>query len=89
MTIKVREIKPEDFDDFIASIEEKARYPSAFTAFARHIGDAVYADFDGHHVVLTVDYGSGSAERIYLDSQAVSNLENFILYLRALKGINI
>lgn len=32
-----------------------------------YLGDSVYAHFDGYHVVLTTDNGTGPSNTIYLD----------------------
>jgi hypothetical protein len=32
-----------------------------------HLGDAVFADHDGYHIVLTTEDGTRTTNRIYLD----------------------
>jgi hypothetical protein len=33
----------------------------------RYIGDGVYADFDGYHIVLATDRAEGGQHKIYLE----------------------
>lgn len=40
----------------------------------QYLGDAVYADFDGYQVVLTVSDGVYATDRIYLDPEVMKTL---------------
>jgi len=51
-----------------------------------YLGDGVYADFDGYHVVLTTENGMHTTNRICLDDEVVEALE---LYLGRLRGAKI
>ncbi len=42
-----------------------------------YLGDAVYADFDGHHIVLTVEDGERAYERISLDPDVYAALVRY------------
>jgi hypothetical protein len=44
----------------------------------KYIGDAVYAEFDGYHVVLTTENGEFASNTIYLDSHVRYALFQFI-----------
>jgi hypothetical protein len=33
----------------------------------QYIGDSVYADFDGYHIVLTTENGLGASNTVYLE----------------------
>lgn len=39
------------------------------TKYKAYLGDAVYADYDGYHIVLTAENGQRVIERICLDDQ--------------------
>jgi hypothetical protein len=44
-----------------------------------YLGDSVYAEWDGEHVVLTVENGTDwISETIYLNTQVISALADFI-----------
>lgn len=42
-----------------------------------YLGDSVYAESDGFHIILYTDNGFGPENRIYLDDQVLENLELF------------
>lgn len=42
-----------------------------------YLGDSVYADHDGFHIVLTTDNGMGPSNTIYLDPQVLEALVSF------------
>lgn len=42
-----------------------------------YIGDGVYADFDGYHIVLTTEGGGNMSNRIYLDPQVLQGLDAY------------
>lgn len=46
-----------------------------------YLGDGVYADFDGFHIVLTANDGD-SDNTIYLDETVMSGLLRYIDYLK-------
>jgi hypothetical protein len=43
-----------------------------------YLGDAVYADFDGHHVVLTTENGLETTNTIYLVPDVLVALQQFL-----------
>jgi hypothetical protein len=43
-----------------------------------YLGDSVYADFDGYHIILTTENGMEAGNRIFLEGQVVNALERFI-----------
>ncbi len=49
-----------------------------------YLGDAVYASWDGVHIVLTVENGKRVVERICLDADAWTNLIRYHAKLEAL-----
>jgi hypothetical protein len=44
------------------------------TTFKAYLGDAVYASWDGEHIVLTVENGYYVTERVCLDASVWTNL---------------
>jgi hypothetical protein len=51
----------------------------------RYIGDGVYADFDGYHVVLTTERENG-VHLIYLDPDVVRELARYVADVRLTLG---
>jgi len=47
-----------------------------------YLGDGVYADDDGFHVVLTTEDGIGVSNRIYLDPVVLQNLLRYAEHFR-------
>jgi hypothetical protein len=47
-----------------------------------YLGDAVYADYDGFHVVLTTSDGVEDTNRIYLDPGVLDALSRYVERLR-------
>lgn len=50
-----------------------------------YLGDGVYAEFDGHMVILTVPAGAsnnGREQKIYMEPGTLNELENFIKEIR-------
>lgn len=45
-----------------------------------YLGDGVYAEFDGYHVVLTTENAISATNTIYLDDVV---LKQFLLYLES------
>lgn len=43
-----------------------------------YLGDAVYVEHDGYHIILTVENGIEVTSRIYIDAEVLENLENYI-----------
>lgn len=52
------------------------------TSQKTYLGDGVYADHDGEHIVLTVDYGLGATETIYLTPDVYGQLVKFANAIR-------
>lgn len=44
----------------------------------QYLGDAVYATFDGYHVVLATNDGLRDTNKIYLDPAVVAALQNYL-----------
>lgn len=44
----------------------------------QYIGDSVYADYDGYHVILTTNNGMGDTNTIYLDESTYHNLRRYV-----------
>jgi hypothetical protein len=50
----------------------------------QYLGDAVYADFDGYHIVLTTGNGVGGfTNRIYLEPAVLAALNRYVDALTA------
>jgi hypothetical protein len=49
----------------------------------QYLGDSVYADWDGYHVVLTTENGMEVSNTICLDVSVLREFHNYILWLRA------
>ena len=47
-----------------------------------YLVDAVYAEFDGYHIILTTSDGVSVTNRIYLDPDVVCLLERYIQTIR-------
>ena len=43
-----------------------------------YLGDAVYADWDGMLLTLTVEYGEGPAETVHLEGNVIINLLKYL-----------
>jgi hypothetical protein len=48
-----------------------------------YLGDAVYAEYDGHGLVLTTENGIATTNRIYLEPEVCQAFSNYIQSLRA------
>jgi len=57
--------------------------PRARTKYADYLGDAVCADFDGYHIVLTTEDGITITNRICLEPSVVASLERYVERLKA------
>ena len=44
----------------------------------RYLGDAVYVDYDGYHIVLTTEDGISETNRICLEQEVYANLISFV-----------
>ena len=51
----------------------------------QYIGDGVYVDFDGLHIVLTTENGIATTNTVYLCPETLSELEAYIDRLRKQK----
>jgi hypothetical protein len=49
--------------------------------YKQYLGDAVYADFDGYHVVLTTEDGIRATNRICLDPDVLKALDRYVAEL--------
>jgi len=54
--------------------------------FKIYLGDSVYADFDGYHIILTTDNGFGATNTIALDPDVYNALINYKTRLIELFG---
>jgi len=54
--------------------------------FKDYLGDSVYADFDGFHVVLTTENGYGPSNTIALEPNVLKALD---IYLKRLKEARV
>lgn len=52
------------------------------TAAKTYLGDAVYADWNGYHVVLTANPG-GDEQTIYLEPEVLEGLARYVAALSA------
>lgn len=48
----------------------------------RYIGDSVYADFDGYHIVLTTENGHGPSNTIALEPEVVRALNGYVKHVQ-------
>ena len=51
----------------------------------QYIGDGVYVDFDGLHIVVTTENGIATTNTVYLCPETLSELETYIDRLRKQK----
>ena len=49
----------------------------------QYLGDAVYADWDGYHVILTTSDGVYESNRILLEDTVMEQLTNYYERLKA------
>ena len=54
----------------------------------RYLGDSVYANFDGYHVVLTTENGlpDDPSNQIALEPQVLDALNNYAEYIKEFYG---
>lgn len=45
--------------------------------YRKYIGDGVYADFDGFHIVLTTEDGIKATNRIVLEPEVFNSLNSY------------
>lgn len=48
----------------------------------KYLGDGVYADYDGFHIVLTTEDGINITNTIYLDLQVLDALQKFTILIK-------
>lgn len=48
-----------------------------------YLGDGVYVDFDGYHIVLTTEDGVSATNTIFMDGAVITQLEAYIAKLKA------
>ena len=48
----------------------------------QYLGDSVYADFDGYHIILTTENGYGPSNTIALDPAVIQALNQYVAKLR-------
>jgi hypothetical protein len=51
-------------------------------SFRSYLGDAVYADYDGYHLVLTTEDGISTTNRICLEPSVYEALTHYVIRLR-------
>jgi hypothetical protein len=44
---------------------------------SEYLGDSVYADFDGYHVILYLNNGDGAHSQIFLEPQVLFALDRY------------
>ena len=54
-------------------------------ALKQYLGDSVYADFDGYHVVLTTENGGFPTNKIMLEPDLLINLNRYCEWLKEKK----
>ena len=60
-------------------VEEEGVLPEPSEApFKEYLGDAVYVDYDGYHVVLTTENGYRSTNTIYLEDRVFESLRHYM-----------
>ena len=47
----------------------------------KYLGDSVYAEFDGYHIILTTDNGYGASNTIALEPSLIKALNKYQQYL--------
>lgn len=50
----------------------------------QYLGDGLYADFDGFHIVLTAENGISATDTVYLDAEVYDALVGYVTRLRVL-----
>ena len=63
--------------EFAAEAPESTNNMNATNGFKQYLGDSVYADFNGHQIVLTTENGLGASNTIYLEPEVYHNLIEF------------
>ena len=44
----------------------------------RYLGDGLYVDFDGYHIVLTTENGISTTNKVCLDSAVMAAFLNYV-----------
>ena len=47
-----------------------------------YLGDAVYVDFDGWHIVLTTEDGISTTNEIFLEPEVIVALQQYLVELK-------
>ena len=48
----------------------------------QYLGDSVYIDNDGYHIILTTENGYGPSNTIFLEPHLVPKIQEYINYIR-------
>lgn len=60
---------------------EKGKSMQKSTPNKTYLGDAVYADFNGHQVILTTEDGIQKTNKIFLEYEVIVALKKYFLRL--------
>lgn len=55
----------------------------------KYMGDSVYADFDGYHIVLTTENGFGPSNKICLEFEVLVNLDRYARECWKIKTLSV
>lgn len=47
-------------------------------SYKEYLGDAVYVDFDGYHIVLTTEDGIQATNTVYLEPQVLDAFNKYV-----------
>jgi hypothetical protein len=47
-----------------------------------YLGDSVYVEFDGYHIILTTDNGLGPSNTIYVEPPVLAAFEQYVAELK-------
>jgi len=50
--------------------------------YKKYLGDGLYADFDGHHIVLSAENGFSATDTVYLDPNVYDALTKYVADLK-------
>lgn len=73
-----------DYDpvNFRLATKDEAESSKGEVNTKEYLGDGVYANWDGYHIVLTAEDGVSVSNTIYLESKVIEALEKYISGLR-------